>query len=1389
MNFYLVQVFRFITLSIGLVYLNTSIELGTNFFLLCLSIAFACFFGGEIAKRKISFLKAIIIFVLIFLSYKLVTAFSFNLIVNRDNIKHTVNAIRLEEHLTLIAIIFYGTLISTWLFWIAYNFLTLEITFVLFAIVYQLKSHRFFNTDEPKFISEIAWHYNIEPHDLIFYISFFFFITLNLYIYISSGRQIFSKKAEIISKKKRALGSAIAILATLSIILFTVGNKVKTSYVEHLEKKWNEVGQGKQEKGKSPLGFSSAVGKTKQPAALVRLESDYKDNPTAPMLYLRESALSEFNGNEYVFAGGQYDLDVPRIKPGEEFSTLENLNNSSRVKVTQSIYFLRQHDIPFAIDYPKAIRILKNPDPQKFTLAYQALSYAPSFQIESIIGENVGKKTWSEKYLSHYLRAPGSNSKNSIKDLSFNNDKKLADENNEDLRYKIIANNLTKDLTTPVQKAARIVSYLSKESIYTRSPGHQVNKDGDPVAAYLFSKEKKGYCVHFAHAAVHLMRLSGIPARIGTGYLTDLTYAKDGHVLLHLGDRHAWPEIYIESIGWIPFDVTPERAENEQAIIPNPDILEELISKIDPAQEFIDPLPEELNQSNKFEIPSYLSKRNLIKFLLFVLVLFIALKAWIRKSYLISKNSIKKHKRIYRSLLSELLDIGIERNWGETNLEFAQRTRKEKEILFSKLQKIKEITDFAPSEKREIEGKLNEAIDEYKKSYKENVSIKKSILSFFNPKSLNLIFKSLLIFLLLLNTSSKSVAQETNTSPLAVDVKNKSLEEILREAQMHYYTGSPIEARSMWLKAIEKDPNDYRAFLFLSAYYIDEESLFKLAFQNISKAKKLFLKKFGSDVSAYTKEQAFDHAQILYILSEVYLNLDLYDDSLNTLEEFEKYYWQPWLPGSKAWVLWKLKRIDEAIKISQLGLLRGAEPGRLYNVLGILFAAKGERKLAENAFSQSILAEVTQHGASQLATPLNNVGEVYNELFLDGLAEASWRKALTRPDGCEHILPSLNLARKYIEQLRLFQAERVLKDFEVCFAENSNRSDSEHRALLLLYQARIEFYKGNFDEAFKLFERSAALSQWFGKIGTTKEDMELANLQGKIIALRTKNNINKNSYHKGIINKVNNLKNTLKNKVELFWNQKKAREVGIDKLSSFEDIFIRNTDAMIEYANIAVFFTNSNTKSIEAFFKNWANNDQRKEAKNFYKLFLAEHYTQNGKYKLSNKLLNEIESRFNKQLRVIKAKILALKIINNNNSKSFIFSSNNEVYKEHIELFKFHPPSFKQYGIKLPVNFFLQNNSSEEKKVFKILSKYNFSNVDSKSRDDTFKFLININNKHLTLSFFNTNGKSVLIKKTIELNDNLDKGIEDFTKEIFSHSSDPSGEALPRLSILDGIIE
>ena len=103
-----------------------------------------------------------------------------------------------------------------------------------------------------------------------------------------------------------------------------------------------------------------------------------------------------------------------------------------------------------------------------------------------------------------------------------------------------------------------IRSYLEDNFIYSEDPG----ASGDGSALRTFFETGKGYDVQFATAATLMFRFYGIPARYVGGYMiseSDVSSKKAGDVIQVSGEAaHAWTEIYIDGIGFVPLEVTPE---------------------------------------------------------------------------------------------------------------------------------------------------------------------------------------------------------------------------------------------------------------------------------------------------------------------------------------------------------------------------------------------------------------------------------------------------------------------------------------------------------------------------------------------------------------------------------------------------------------------------------------------------------------------------------------------------------------------------------------------------------------------------------------------------------------------------------------------------------------
>ncbi len=112
----------------------------------------------------------------------------------------------------------------------------------------------------------------------------------------------------------------------------------------------------------------------------------------------------------------------------------------------------------------------------------------------------------------------------------------------------------------------KVTDSLEQNFLYTENgPGK-----GSKENIYTFFREKKGYDVHFASAAVLMFRYYGIPARYVEGYIVTPEEVEENpnqEISVPLDHCHAWPEIYIDSMGWVPVEVSPPYKK----IMPQPD--------------------------------------------------------------------------------------------------------------------------------------------------------------------------------------------------------------------------------------------------------------------------------------------------------------------------------------------------------------------------------------------------------------------------------------------------------------------------------------------------------------------------------------------------------------------------------------------------------------------------------------------------------------------------------------------------------------------------------------------------------------------------------------------------------------------------------------------------
>jgi transglutaminase-like putative cysteine protease len=383
----------------------------------------------------------------------------------------------------------------------------------------------------------------------------------------------------------------------------------------------------------------------------VLLHDDY--SPPTGLYYFRQTAFSQFNGKRLVSAttsGVDEDVAPSFVSQKTTLAVVPNVQGD-RVELDTTVALLAEHTRPFALESAETIEPLANPDSGRFRRVYRVTSSALQAKLEELLGRPVGNSAWSAAVREHYTDAP--------KDPRYS---KLAQE---------IAGGIHQALRDdPVARALAVTVWLSRQGTYSLKSGHASAED--PTADFLFG-DRVGYCVHFAHAAVYLMRALGVPARVGAGYVVDEAARQGGSSILVTGaNSHAWPEFYVDGVGWVVADVSPAQSLDPPPPPPDPDLqrlLGEMARGLRPMPQSEDRPLEPLIQVARVlrewvvRIALWLSA--------LMLMLMYAIKVWRRTTPRFAAASLPRVA--YRAELDRLSEVAVRRHFGETREAFARR--------------------------------------------------------------------------------------------------------------------------------------------------------------------------------------------------------------------------------------------------------------------------------------------------------------------------------------------------------------------------------------------------------------------------------------------------------------------------------------------------------------------------------------------------------------------------------------------------------------------------------------------------------------------------------------------------------------------------------------------
>ncbi|MGY6500229.1 MAG: transglutaminase family protein [Acidimicrobiales bacterium] len=128
-----------------------------------------------------------------------------------------------------------------------------------------------------------------------------------------------------------------------------------------------------------------------------------------------------------------------------------------------------------------------------------------------------------------------------------------------DQRVVDLADEVVADADTPYDRALALQEFFRSEFDYSIevTAGHS----DSALVSFLFDT-RTGYCEQFSVAYAAMARSVGLPSRVAVGFTPGERSRGNSERFTVRGEHaHAWPEVWFEGIGWVPFEPTPGRGD------------------------------------------------------------------------------------------------------------------------------------------------------------------------------------------------------------------------------------------------------------------------------------------------------------------------------------------------------------------------------------------------------------------------------------------------------------------------------------------------------------------------------------------------------------------------------------------------------------------------------------------------------------------------------------------------------------------------------------------------------------------------------------------------------------------------------------------------------------
>lgn len=251
---------------------------------------------------------------------------------------------------------------------------------------------------------------------------------------------------------------------------------------------------------------------------------------TSAQTYWRLTTLAEFDGERFTPGEPVYvDTD---LLDGSEYP------ESATVRQQYRIAALGNAVLPAAaepVDVSSAEPLLFHPETASIIREQGNLFPGLEYVVTSVVPAHTAEQ----------LRAATASSPPDLRYLSLPDDfdRELVD----------LAASITAGASTPYDRALALQDYFRTFTYNVNvSRGHSIRT----IKAFINVRE--GYCEQFSVSFAALGRSLGLPTRVAVGFTPG---DRDAIGVWHVRGKHthAWPEVWFDGVGWVPFEPTPGR--------------------------------------------------------------------------------------------------------------------------------------------------------------------------------------------------------------------------------------------------------------------------------------------------------------------------------------------------------------------------------------------------------------------------------------------------------------------------------------------------------------------------------------------------------------------------------------------------------------------------------------------------------------------------------------------------------------------------------------------------------------------------------------------------------------------------------------------------------------